>query len=761
VGDSWLQESIRWYGLLVLVTWGLAPLSRWLLSRMADRGASVARPLALLALVWPVWFLASVSPLPYTGLTLWVSFFAIAAIGWAMAFRFGWIEPVWLRSLSVVEVVSLVIFFGYVLLRGYTPQIVYTEKAMDIAFLTSTSRVTDMPPADPWFAGESINYYYLGYLIHGTLSRLSEIPAWTGYNLALGTTASMAIVAAGGVAWNISRPPFGRRVGSFAALLAGFLVVMAGNLHAAVELIRDRRAAIDQWWWGTIGWGSSRIVVDPGSPQPETINEFPWFSLLLGDLHPHLTALPFTILVLMLAVSAVTYVQDADGNRWSVWGALVVTGVVAGSLYPLNSLDFPTYLVVVVGAFGIAGGLTQRTLIRAAVVVVAAVVAWMPFIVTFVPFAGGDESNLPGWLRDLPVLPRLLTSVSWYGGERTSVQEFLTVFGFPWLIALLYLGLAIALEVRERGRPTVPRWAILVAVAAVLVAVAVPVPVAILAGVPLVGALWLIVRRWEGRQLYRVAPPALFAAGFGLILLTEFFYVQDAFNGRYNTLFKVYYQVWTLFGIGAAVGVALLLANLKGRRIAQLALAAGLVLGIAAVSVYPVVATIQWTRVHGEREWRGLDGAEFLGNHSADDLAAIRWLADNAESDDVVIEAPGCSYTINGAVPTGRIAAFTGVANIVGWGFHQVQWRGGQPELLNQITPRQEHVAAIYADPSSDLVDQYEATLLYVGSFERYGAGPNCEIAGPFPTVNDPEFPGPGWEEVFASGDARIYRRSG
>jgi hypothetical protein len=70
-----------------------------------------------------------------------------------------------------------------------------------------------------------------------------------------------------------------------------------------------------------------------------------------------------------------------------------------------------------------------------------------------------------------------------------------------------------------------------------------------------------------------------------------------------------------------------------------------------------------------------------------------------------------------------------------------------------------DNVAAIYADPSSTLVDKYDATLLYVGSFERIGAGTDCEKAGPYPSVNDPAFPGPGWEEVFASGDARIYRR--
>jgi uncharacterized membrane protein len=105
------------------------------------------------------------------------------------------------------------------------------------------------------------------------------------------------------------------------------------------------------------------------------------------------------------------------------------------------------------------------------------------------------------------------------------------------------------------------------------------------------------------------------------------------------------------------------------------------------------------------------------------------------------------------------MAAFTGVPTIIGWDFHEVQWRGGQPDLSAEIGPRAADVAAIYSEPASTLLDEYDVTLLYVGSFERYGAGPACEKAGPYPTVLDPAFPGPGWEEVFASGDARIYRR--
>src|SRR5207244_193807 len=57
------------------------------------------------------------------------------------------------------------------------------------------------------------------------------------------------------------------------------------------------------WWW----WRSSRVIRDrsvagiPVDVQP--IDEFPFFSFLLGDMHPHVLALPFVMLALGLALN--------------------------------------------------------------------------------------------------------------------------------------------------------------------------------------------------------------------------------------------------------------------------------------------------------------------------------------------------------------------------------------------------------------------------------------------------------------------------
>ena len=213
-------------------------------------------------------------------------------------------DRAWLRSLMLVEVASLLFFAAYVWLRGYTPQILGTEKPMDVAFLASSMRAVSIPPPDPWFAGEPINYYYVGYLLYGAVGRLSGVAPEIGFNLALATVFSTTAVAAFGVAWNAIRPWLGPRLAVAGGLFAIFAVASSGNLYAPWRLIQDPSSTVSAWWWDGItgiGWRSSRIVCDGARvdnrcpfPATETINEFPFFSFLLGDLHPHLMALPFT-----------------------------------------------------------------------------------------------------------------------------------------------------------------------------------------------------------------------------------------------------------------------------------------------------------------------------------------------------------------------------------------------------------------------------------------------------------------------------------
>ncbi len=765
---SWLEASARWYAVLLLLTWGWAPLVRLLLWRLPDGGASVVRPLALLGVVYPSWLVASLGLLPYSTAGLWVTLAVGAAVGWALVLRRGAVDRAWLRSLLVVEALSLVAFFGYVWLRGFTPELLGTEKPMDAAFLSSSARTTAMPPPDPWFAGEPINYYYLGYLLHGALTRLAGVVSTTGFNLALATTFSSALVAAAGVGFDAARPWFSRRRAAVVGALAAVLLVGIGNLYAAVRLLQTPRETFGAWWWDKeygVGWRASRIVCDGARvandcPRPavETINEFPFFSFLLGDLHPHVMALPLTIVALALALNLLLRgIGPAGGRNGDLWATFIATGAVVGSLYALNSWDFPTYLLVVLAAawIGLAGREEGRRATAALVLVAASVVAWLPFVVRFVPPVGAGAPELPAVLRDLPVVPSLLTAVAIHPGERTSTGEFLTMFGIPYGLGLWLIGSG-ARRRRAEGGNAASRFSAVAAVIGLLVpAVLLSAPLLFVCGVPLVAAVAALGR--DRSPAARTIATGLFALGFALVIAVELFYIRDAFGDRMNTLFKVYYQVWTLFAFAGALACVVIWREARPRRVARPALFAYVAIALAAGAAYPALASYRWTDEFAG--WDGLDGLAYVDSTAPDELAALRWLQANARHDDVLAEAPGCAYRPPGDVPFNRAAAYTGAPTVIGWNNHQRQWRSGQPALIAAIGPREEDVAGIFAEPRGELLDRYGVTLLYVGRYERADYDPGCDIADGYPAVKSPGYPGDGWEIAFAQGDVRIFRR--
>ena len=93
-----------------------------------------------------------------------------------------------------------------------------------------------------------------------------------------------------GTLWAAAR---GTRGAVRAGLAAVALVLVGGNLEGARLLIADGGPLREYDWFA-----ASRV-------DPDTITEFPWFSFLLGDLHAHVLALPFTLLALAFALQVV------------------------------------------------------------------------------------------------------------------------------------------------------------------------------------------------------------------------------------------------------------------------------------------------------------------------------------------------------------------------------------------------------------------------------------------------------------------------
>ncbi len=224
-------------------------------------------------------------------------------------------------------------FFVWAIVRASNPDIVATEKPMELAFLNSVLRSPTFPPADPWLSGYGISYYHFGYILLGHLARLTAMPGSIAFNLGNALWFALAISGCYSLLVNLLSVRDGR-IRLFPALLGPLFVVIAGNLQAFLEVLHSLRlfwrtlpdgSLTSRFWtWldildlseppaGAIGfipsrflwwWRGSRVVHDAtlAGAKIEVIDEFPFFSFLLADNHPHLLALPFVLLAVALAL---------------------------------------------------------------------------------------------------------------------------------------------------------------------------------------------------------------------------------------------------------------------------------------------------------------------------------------------------------------------------------------------------------------------------------------------------------------------------
>ena len=128
-------------------------------------------------------------------------------------------------------------------------------------------------------AGEDLNYYYFGHLMAAGLVRLSGVAPDVGYNLAVAAFFALSVVAAFGLAYAL-----GDRLAT--GLWGVALCIVAGTIGSGLELVQEGGPLRTYDWFG-----ASRVIEG-------TINEFPAFSFTLADLHGHVMAIPFSLLAL-------------------------------------------------------------------------------------------------------------------------------------------------------------------------------------------------------------------------------------------------------------------------------------------------------------------------------------------------------------------------------------------------------------------------------------------------------------------------------
>jgi YYY domain-containing protein len=624
------------------------------------------------------------------------------------------------------------------------------EKMMEIAILNALARSAHMPPYDPYFAGGYLNYYYYGQFIASLPMKWTGIAPQVGFNLAVPTFFALTVSHGFGLGYHLAE---GRREDeagdgaesaasrlSTAGLWGGaatvVLVTIMGNLTGATQLVSAMAGpglarvmggsavpfSFDYWQ------ASTRVI-------PFTINEFPFFSFLFADLHPHMISIPFTVLAVAMILAV------AQGEGWRGWGALprgLALAVIIGALGPMNTWDVPAYwglLVLVLALAGYRRGRWRGAVAGAAGgigVVMVALAAYAPFYVHFQAQYVGLDLLPPG--AGSPLLP------------------FLAVWGFPLAAASSVLGLwwwndrtEDARLWQDRSRDDdLPKEVTHDGTLRFLA-----LPGAILLGVPLlaqgmaVSALLVpllviaAVRLVAGRDAVSLVQRGGLFVALGILLGIEWINMRDFLAdtdwARMNTVFKFSLQAWVLLGIAAGSALPALwrgTARAGGWGRAWRGVFAVL---LAASLLYPVLAVparVQ-ERFPGARPARNtLDGMAYMtvGQYhwpDADhpialwhDSEAIAWLWANVPGTPVIAEAPLGYYREGGL----RVSSYTGLPTLVG--AHQREQRP-----WDQVDRRERDAEAIYTTHDVErlfgLLDRHRVRFIYVGPLERvaYPAG--------------------------------------
>jgi uncharacterized membrane protein len=672
---------LRWWAALLLLGLAAWPFTSRLLPTSLDGGYAVAKVLGLALVSYIVWLGAALDVWTVTRGTVFGVVLMLALVGWAGIER-GRDGLLSSRAHSVIlqEALFTVAFIAWSVVRALRPEVRGEEKFMDFAFLQAILTSGAVPPPDPWFAGESINYYYFGHFASSVPVWLSGVAAEVGYNLLVATLFALTVLLVARLVADLS---LWRGASSVLAWTAGLvtsaLLTLGGSIHTLIYAILRpalaRAGLVAEAEKPYYYPDPTRFIGHNPVTGDKTITEFPAYAFVISDLHAHLIDLVFVLGFLHLAAQiACRDVGSPGRTRWRPpVPAILVMALFLAIMSMTSAWEAPVYGLVAAGALLLAftsGGLGFRaaaawTLAATVAVVMVTVGLALPFLSGFEPFAGGValvDSGTPLW--QLAIL---------YG------WQFL-VIGW-WLLVML-----------DRLRPDMGTAS---------------------NGRRLLPVLWRALTPSDRFVLLLVAVALV------CIALPELIYVRDIYGADYrraNTMFKLGFQAHILLDICAGYGMARLVAPLPGARrpaVRRLLRAAALTAICAPALLFLPYAINGYVRPFEDKR-ATLDGLAYMRDEIPEDYAVVGWLRANAADGQVLLEAEGDSYTY-----AARVSTATGIPTPLGWVVHEWLWRG----LDGGWRERQQEVATAFQTHDcmqvARTLERYGVGYIIVGAFER------------------------------------------
>lgn len=490
-------QILVWWLLMLVLGWLALPTAMCIFRWLPDRGYTFSKALGLLLTSYFLWIGASTGLVSndlggillaivlMTGLSAW---FYFRSRGTLIPELRSFIKEHW-KLIVTVETLFLLALVGWAIFRAYAPfKIDYAggEKFMESAFQNAILRSQHFPPLDPWLSGYAISYYYYGYVMLAMLTRLTGAVSGVAFDLYDSLLFALSLIGAFGVVYNLvayslkrrqeqgdSQPCQGPALA--AGILGGVLVAVMGNLEGVLESLHARgilpasfwswidipglaaEQVTNSWYPGDIflwWWRASRVLADKDfagqNMGVQPIDEFPGFSFLLGDNHPHVLALPFVLLAIALAFNLLvrqlekgrrtaaqegTVVDKPQPHWWNPvafaldndWLLFIFSALILGALGFLNTWDLPIYLGLVMLAYGfgqlmLKGRLDREVVARTAILGIGlGILSGFLYIFFYLSFSSQAAGILP------------------YVFPPTRLSQYLVMFGTLIFLAVCFL----------------------------------------------------------------------------------------------------------------------------------------------------------------------------------------------------------------------------------------------------------------------------------------------------------------------------------
>ncbi len=716
-GDVWTFWT--WYLLALVLGAAAMPLTGRLFRRFRDRGWMFSKVTAIAVSGFLTWFLVAVKIIKFTTMTCIVVTLVCAAASLILYCReqkagFECIPFAHLDLVYAEELLFFAAFLFWTYFAGFHPAAYGTEKFMDYGFMEAMMRSKTLPATDLWYSQGKINYYYGGQYFAVFLTKLSGAKVELTYNLMRTFVAGLAFAMPFSLVHQMVTDRLGKTgsrwkktLPSVTGILAGISVSIAGNMHYVVygQIIpfiqKLKGEEVSSYWFPD----ATRYIGFNPDVEDKTIHEFPCYSFVLGDLHAHVVDIMFVLLLLGFLYAWMKKVRTTElsgesMSRREFWKKqllmpqLLATGALLGMFHWTNYWDFVIYFVVTCGAALFMNIIGQKGKIRwalgvtaaqAAEILILATVIILPFTLQF------DTSNMVQGIA--------------LAQHHSLPHQLLVLWGLPGILTILFV-VSLLIE-KLRGA--------------------------------------------EQKSLYHLLTsirlPDLFAVlmglcAIGLVLIPELVYVRDIYengNARANTMFKLTYQAYIMFGMTMIYAIFRLLIIGKNKILKVLAFI-GLFFFVWTCGYFGNSVHSWFGEVWKPSQYKGLNATAFLETDFPEDVNGIRWLKENISDAPVVLEANGDSYS-----EYERVSAMTGLPTIMGWYVHEWLWRGNLSDLNAKIEEIQEIYTSTDETRVKELLEEYNVSYIFVGSCERnkYGADMNNDLLKSLGEVvfQDSEYP--------------------